>query len=341
MFLGSREAGCAVVLAAAIFATCALTCASGPARAQAPGAGAAVLPEGVTALGPVTVPSSERFRFESKSVAKPFLIEVVRVDAPLAPPRPEARLPVVFITDNDAFSALLPAIVRSGAVELFPSMLIVGIGYDTSAATTFVEGFSQFGIRRAVDFTPTVDEAYLAQIKAATEMLRAPWPAGVELGGAGAFLRFIDRELKPFLAARYPANVNDSTLVGHSLGGLFALHVLFTSPDSFTRYVALSPAAHYGDEVLLREERAFGDAAARLFIGLADADVPQILESTRRLDAQIRERARPTLHYGFELFSGENHTSVVPGGLMAGLRAVLDPPPFAPPPPAGSAQPPQ
>src|SRR5690349_3851601 len=178
-------------LAATIIAACAWTTEFGSATAQEPGSATNGLPEGVTALGPVTLLGSDKYRFESKSVGKPFVIEVVRIDAPLAPPRPGERLPVVFVTDNDPFSGLVPAIARTGSTGLFPSMLIVGIGYDTSSAASFVEAFSQFGIRRAVDFTPTADESYLAQIKAGTAALRLPWPEDTRLGGANAFLGFI------------------------------------------------------------------------------------------------------------------------------------------------------
>src|SRR5690606_1115678 len=154
--------------------------------------------------------------------------------------------------------------------------------------------------RRATDFTPTFDEAYLAAVVPFTEqVLGQAWPEDAQLGGADAFLAFIEQELKPFIAGRYPADVEDTTLLGHSLGGLFTLHALFTSPRSFARYVALSPAAQYGDEILFREEAALGDVSARLFMGVASEDSPEILESAPRLHAAIEARARPGLHYRY------------------------------------------
>lgn len=120
--------------------------------------------------------------------------------------------------------------------------------------------------------------------------------------------------------------MEDATLVGHSLGGLFTLHVLFTSPDSFKRYVALSPAANYGNEILFREEAALRDAPVRVFIGLGSEDSPEILDATPRLHAQIEARARSDMRYSYKLFPGETHASVLATGLMSGLRAILDPP---------------
>lgn len=293
------------------------------------------LPVGVTALGPVTTERSDRYRFESQVVGKPFIIEVVRIDALFSPPAPGDRLPIIFVTDNDLLSMLVPTIARVGSMELFPSMIVVGVGYDLSDAADPVDAFVLGAARRATDFTPTFDEAYLAGVVPFTEqVLGRSWPEDASLGGADAFLAFIDEELKPFVAAHYPVDLEDGTLIGHSLGGLFALHVLFTSPDSFKRYVALSPAAQYGDGILFREEAALPDAPARVFIGLGSEDSPEILEATPRLHAQIEARARPGLRYSYKLFPGETHASVLPTGLMSGLRAVLDPPSlpaFAPP----------
>jgi uncharacterized protein len=286
------------------------------------------LPVSVRAIGTVDWTGSGRYRFDSDHVGKPFVIEVVRVDAFLdefGSHAPDARLPVVFVLDNLQFSKLVPAIVRA-APGLFPSMLVVGIGYDHSEATNVHEVLVQAGVRRSEDFTPSFDAAWLARAREQAARAGWPWPEEVALGGANAFLSFINEELKPFLAAHYSAQVEDAALIGHSLGGLFTLHVLFTSPESFSRYIALSPASEYDHDILFREEAALGDVSARLFIGLGGEDVPEIVERTPPLDAQIRARARPGLRYRYKVFPDEDHMSVIPAGVMTGLRAIFDPP---------------
>ena len=168
-----------------------------------------------------------------------------------------------------------------------------------------------------------------------------PYPESAPARRAGAFLAFIDTELKPFIAARYPANVEDSTLVGGSLGGLFTLHVLFTSPNSFSRYIAFSPSQGGGDKnlkALLAEEAALGEIRdKRLFLGLAGSDNPDALDVTPRLDASIRAHARPGLRYTYKTFPDESHASLAPVALWVGLRAVFDPPPLFTVPSAGGA----
>ena len=59
--------------------------------------------------------------------------------------------------------------------------------------------------------------------------------------GADKFAQFIDTELKPFINSKYRAT-DDSTLVGYSFGGLFALHVLFNRNAVFDRYLIGSPS---------------------------------------------------------------------------------------------------
>lgn len=46
-----------------------------------------------------------------------------------------------------------------------------------------------------------------------------------ETGGGENFARFIQEEIFPYIASRYPVS-GYRALIGHSFGGLFALHVL-------------------------------------------------------------------------------------------------------------------
>lgn len=310
------------IVASLIVATAAFYATAAPAQARRE---TRPLPPGVAALGAVTTEDGSRFRLLSRAVGKPFIVDVVRIDAG-APPG--SRLPVVFVTDNDIMTTIAPAVARLG-VKTFqlPPMIVVGIGYDNSFAKTPAEAAVQGLARRATDFTPVHNDAYLANVGPVTrQIFGIPWPADAPLGKSDAFLEFINKELKPFVAARFPANIDDSTLVGDSLGGLFALHVLFTSPDSFSRYVALSPDTSYGKDVLFREEAALGNVNKRLFMGIASQDNPEIAEATPRLDAQIRAHARPGLIYTYKVFADETHESLFPAGIMAGLRAVFDRP---------------
>src|SRR5690606_13897695 len=205
---------------------------------------------------------------ESRNGGKPFFVDVIRIDRPF-PPATE-KLVVVFVPDGNVLTSLVPATAHLGSCGRLRSTVVVGISYAFGPADPQEAAFQGFA-RRLTDFTPTADEpGEIAMASLAAQQLfgMEGWPDDVPFGRADAFLAFIDEELKPFLAARYPAaDLADTTVVGHSLGGLFAMHVLLTSPDSFDRYVALDPSP-WGD-VLMREEAALGDVSARLFVGVS------------------------------------------------------------------------
>lgn len=82
-------------------------------------------------------------------------------------------------------------------------------------------------------------------------------------GGADELLDFINKFVKPFVFGSVFPNVtvDQSALFGHSLGGLFALHTLFTAPESFDTYLAASPSIFWNDKYILTEEKKFLNAS--------------------------------------------------------------------------------
>ena len=76
-------------------------------------------------------------------------------------------------------------------------------------------------------------------------------------GGQDAFLAMISDDLLPRLMRDLPIDRSDMTLYGHSLGGLFVLHALFSRPDLFARHVAADPSTWWNAGEMLREAAAF------------------------------------------------------------------------------------
>jgi hypothetical protein len=122
-------------------------------------------------------------------------------------------------------------------------------------------------VRRQYDLTPTqIDAKEAAQTGMATD------PSA--LGGADTFLQVIEREVKPRVAALLPVDSSRTILFGHSLGGLFALHTLFTHPESFRTYLVLSPSIWFNHGVVLKSEATFaaavksGKVSPRVFVAV-------------------------------------------------------------------------
>ncbi|MCB8888741.1 alpha/beta hydrolase [Vreelandella malpeensis] len=83
-------------------------------------------------------------------------------------------------------------------------------------------------------------------------------PPGQQGGGADAFLTALEQRIRPEVECRVTLAPNQQTLWGHSLGGLFVLHTLYTRPDAFNHYAAASPSLWWHEGALLdAPERAF------------------------------------------------------------------------------------
>lgn len=91
--------------------------------------------------------------------------------------------------------------------------------------------------RRILDYTPAVPGYVIAPGMLAH---------GREIGGADAFLAFLEQQVRPRIAARWRIDTRRETLAGHSFGGLLALHDLRRF-GHFDAYAAISPSLWYGD----------------------------------------------------------------------------------------------
>lgn len=179
--------------------------------------------------GEVALPGTRSYDLASPETGRDYRIQVAE---PEGPP-PAQGYPVLYLLDGNAYLPLLQVardtLMRSGPREGSP-LLIVAIGYPDADRFDFQ--------RRAADYTPP-DAAH-----------NRPEQGH---GGADRFLAFINQTLKPDIDSRYPIDRSREALLGHSLGGLFTLHVLLTEPDSFKRYIAISPSLWwYGDDPLQR-----------------------------------------------------------------------------------------
>jgi len=270
-------------------------------------------------IGPTVVRGAESFLLKARQIDQTFQIDVY---APLAPKGP---LPVVYVTDASfGFGLVTQMIALMQMTRELPQMVVVGIGYPASIDAKAIGGL------RFRDFCAGGDAQYVQMLRAALPPEEQP-PA-MEPGGAAAFLRFIDEELKPLIEVRYSIDVGDQTHAGMSLGGLFALYGLFTSPKSFQRVVALSPSIWWSNRAILETEAAFAaankDLPVNLFLSIGALEeiafpIAKMVSNLYELDATLRGRKYPGLRLAMEVFPQETHNSVYAASLARGLRTVF------------------
>jgi uncharacterized protein len=247
--------------------------------------------------------------------------------------------PVVFLGDPCfQFGTAVEMTRLLSLVEHLPALLVVGVGYRTTAIAEILD-------LRSRDFTPTVDLAGTAKDPAMT-------------AGAGRFLAFLRDELKPWVGDRYGVDPDDSAFFGDSYGGLFATYVLLSEPATFRRYGIGSPSFWWDGKVMFEHEaeyaRTHGDLSAKVFFSVGayenpegrerfreqlpagarakaeaedEADPPaDMVADTERMVALLRGRAYPSLEIECEVLPGEYHETAPPLNLSRSLRYLFDAP---------------
>lgn len=284
----------------------------------------------MSSLPPATVPMSGQIDFRSALNGRDYCVQIA---FPAGAP-PAEGYPVLYVVDGDMhFPAFVSsARIRAHTLELEPAV-VVGIGYPESR--TDLLACLQ---RRNADLTPTgANDELQANISRQLGGLAVD-----RFGEADLFLDIIETEIKPRIAGLVPVAGGRDILFGHSLGGMFTLHALFTRPAMFEAFLALSPSIWWDGRSVLGSEAGFarrvlaGDVAPRLFIGVGEheqdpAYIPQMsaeavleaamVDNARTLAQRLASiRGAPGYCTAFRLFAGETHTAVA----TTAINALLD-----------------
>lgn len=225
--------------------------------------------------------------------------------------------PLLVITDANAMFATLVETARLQCVRPGPLDLrepvVLGIGHDTDALFD--------PAARAIDYA---------------------------LPGSMLVLDMVAQTMAA-LAERLPLLAERRTLIGHSLGGLFALTGLFEQPALFSRYVAASPSLWWApdaveDGAARLPTRLAGLPMRHLMIavgglerGLARAEDRHLMTAERRAllaERRVVEAGEALVHRlaagspdrlstRLHIFEGEGHASVVPQALSRAVPFAL------------------
>lgn len=163
--------------------------------------------------------------------------------------------PVVYVLDgNGHFSSVVGLIqqLSTGGNNYCPKMIVVAI----------------LNTDRTRDLTPTHIDADPPMMDSA---------AAKTTGGGENFIAFIEKELMPYIEAKYPT-APYKMMIGHSLGGLMVMQTLIHHTQLFNSYICIDPSMWWDKQTLLKQaEKAL---AARkfegksLFLGIANTLEP-------------------------------------------------------------------
>jgi hypothetical protein len=151
-------------------------------------------------------------------------------------------------------------------------------------------------------------------------------------GGGPNFQRVIGEEILPLIDARYRTNPAERTLVGHSLGGLFACWTLQTRPDLFNRYLAVSPSLWYANKWIFAREAELRDTRlprpTRIYLAVGSLEEQPtnngfMASEMYSFASLLAARPDPNLWVDRRIFEDETHASIFPAAFSTGVRRLF------------------
>lgn len=140
-------------------------------------------------------------------------------------------------------------------------------------------------------------------------------------GGADLFIEFLRREVFPLVEGQYRTQPH-RTLIGHSLGGLFAVYTLLTAPELFQATIAVSPAIGYGNGPIQEMLETFfeGREDFRGFLSISVGDEPGYVPKLKALCATLKVEAPEDFIWSYTHMGEEDHASVTHRSIYDGLE---------------------
>ena len=219
-----------------------------------------------------------------------------------------AGYPVIYLLDGSADEdfihvAGLVQFLNFPWVDQLPPSIVVGIG----------------NTNRLRDFTFPLTDAED----------RNDYP---QSGGSSAFIDFLEKEVKPYIQAKFNTS-DESTLIGQSLGGLLATTILEQNPKLFNRYIIISPSIWWNNGSILNESFTLLASAQRapvaIYIGvgkegLTPGRFPRVMEVDANLLAEkLSALNNRHLKIVFDYLPGENHATITHQSVFIAFRALF------------------
>lgn len=206
--------------------------------------------------------------------------------------------PVLYLLDGDGHfhhtTGTVDFLARNGRM---PQMIVVAIPNTTD---------------RTRDLTPPILKADKSRFPTA--------------GGADNMLRFIGEELMPEIEKNYRTSPY-RVLIGHSFGGLFAIHAMVHRPELFDALLAISPSLWWDQQQLVEQARTFllknPEYEARLYMTMAN-EGGDMLGGAWKLSAVMEEKAPAGLDWEFRLMDEEDHGSIPHRSTYYGLEKIFE-----------------
>lgn len=150
-------------------------------------------------------------------------------------------------------------------------------------------------------------------------------------GGSENFINFIQNELQPFIKNKYHTT-DDKTLIGQSLGGLFATEILLKRPSMFNTYILISPSLWWDNGSIMNYESEVYQTGFALPLkiyvgygkeGMTPGKFPHVMEQdAKRLVANLSKSKNKNLLIVDDYLSKEDHATIGHIAVFNALRTL-------------------
>mgnify|MGYP002346438878 FL=1 len=227
---------------------------------------------------------------------------------------PADGYPVLYVLDGNAMFAAFAEARRIQEYSEVGKGIVVGVGYPGDLA---------YDVRRLDDYTPPLIDPPPANVRHL---------AKYKSGGRDRFLDFLTGRLRTEIARRYKVNAERQSLFGHSLGGLLALHALYTRPQAFHSIIAASPSLEWNDQGVLADERVFTERmtsgkigkTSRLMVVVGGRDIDDEPGPAIAFVKRMEALSGHGLRLRFRLYEEEGHMTVPVRAVPDTLRFVFE-----------------
>ncbi|KPM79165.1 alpha/beta hydrolase [Pseudoalteromonas sp. UCD-33C] len=208
----------------------------------------------------------------------------------------QKRYPVVYLLDANyslpITSGASRFMMNSGTIE---EVIIVAVGYQKG-----VSGLDS----RIYDYTPFEDKNWQRKT-----------------GGASQYLNYLKHTVLPYIEADF-RTTQKSTLVGNSLGGLFAAYTLFTEPSLFSNYIIGSPSVWFKENSILAMAVKPAANTTKVYIAvgeLEESEGEKMVSGARQLAAKINKHSGALVTTNLFVIPQARHATAFPTTITQAL----------------------
>lgn len=253
----------------------------------------------------------QKIKAKPAETQKPFVLGVVD------------ELPSNELGETRTLNIYLPEGYNPNDTTTYPVMYLL----DGSADEDFIHiaGLVQFNSFEWVNQVPksivvgiaTVDRRRDFTFPTTLEADKKAYPTS---GHSDRFIRFLEKELQPYIENTYHTR-KSKTLIGQSLGGLLATEILLNKPTLFNTYIIVSPSLWWDNGSILNRTSTVLDSSFQeqtdVYIGvgkegLTPTEIPRVMEVDANVLAEkIKGTQSKKVSVFFDYLPQENHATIM------------------------------